>query len=827
MNKKMGKILSVFTLSFCLGLSTVINGGTFHALSSTPSLTASAQTTNATQTNQADELISPTSYEQYLELTTPTDVAVNDGYIAIADGNVIHVYDKTDGVYRSYAHEAYIDESKNHVTKIQFADNGSLFFSDAIPSLHQLNPKTATIDERVTSNLVCSSFLLSGNLIYTGSVASGKSSISKNPLTDLNNSSSLPVVNGIESSAIPILANKEDELFFTKAGDVLYRYLENNPDTREDDEQEILCNFPDTLDSFVITDSVLCCTMDDGFYVYDYTSIVQNRRLPSEALYFKQGNFQKLALYNDRVYAVDGNAVREYSITEGKFTSYEICASSTATNRLNGATDVLFHDDLLITADDGNKRLSVRNENGEYYVIPTATELNGATARFLASTENTVLVCAQSKAYLYDLTTGEKLHVFDFGSNVLTGAVGVYGKYYFTSSGNNGYYVAEKKLPEQNGELSPTEPKWTLSSPATKSGVPQLLASDVYGNLYVVRANQVYRYTAEEFLQTSTGQDLALGTISSAEPIKKLAVDYGGNVYALTASTLLRYEKDSWNETAIPLNQTAVYSDTSAIPLSFTFGVEHNEAYFLYDKDYLFKTDDLNLPTVATIDVNTADENIFNDQSAVFSVVKTKENAILVHFDFETLNGAEYFPYQTLERSSASRTALKIGETDDYYVLAEYDEEERKYQTYLVKASYCEPLSENDYLIEYDQTAGNEKYGYLTNAVNVYKFPYLTSLLTLDKLEKNAKIQILGEITELDHDYYRVKYVTEQGEKTGYVPKAYVLDFDGSTPETEEYVLNGNPADSDAVWRFAYIVCGFLAICILTDYLILRKKPKD
>jgi hypothetical protein len=99
--------------------------------------------------------------------------------------------------------------------------------------------------------------------------------------------------------------------------------------------------------------------------------------------------------------------------------------------------------------------------------------------------------------------------------------------------------------------------------------------------------------------------------------------------------------------------------------------------------------------------------------------------------------------------------------------------------------------------------------------------------MTVQELAKNQKIKLLGEITQLDNDYYLVECETENGKLIGYLPQAFVTEFDGSTPETEKHALDSAPADTDMIWRLAYLICGFLAICILSDYLILRKDSNN
>lgn len=88
-------------------------------------------------------------------------------------------------------------------------------------------------------------------------------------------------------------------------------------------------------------------------------------------------------------------------------------------------------------------------------------------------------------------------------------------------------------------------------------------------------------------------------------------------------------------------------------------------------------------------------------------------------------------------------------------------------------------------------------------------------------------MRVLGEITRLDHDYYQVEVVDGEGNATGvtgYVPKAYVSETDGLPPTSENVIFGATDDNGDAIWRLAYLLLGFAAICILVDFLILRKK---
>ena len=743
-----------------------------------------------------NELVMPTSPEQYLALTAPTDVAVNERYTAISDGNIIYVYDSNLGFYREYAHENY------KVAKMQFSDAGTLYFADETAKLYQLNPQTASLIT-TESTLHCSTFALSGNEIYYSIVAGNVSRLFKAPLTDIDNEEMLQTPDVISDTVFSVC---NEEIFYTHSGQFLLKY----PSVGDPS----IAFFQNVLTSVVATPSYFYCADVTGtFYVYDFIDLYAQKG-NAEPLFQAEGNFSKLALFDEYVYAIDGSSVRQYSIKDEQFTDFEICSSSASENRLNGATDITLHQDQLITADQGNNRISIKNPDGSYKTISTANELNGEQIQTLTATENTVLISVEHSAYLYDLESGLFLKKFDFGETKLAGVAGVYGKYYFVTNAN-GYYVAKE-----------TENVWTLSSPVTKSGAsPTYLTQDVYGFLYVARAGNLYKYDEQGFLEKENAGEL-LHSIPATT--KKITVDYSGNAYIQTTDgKIVRYANGSYGEVSI--SGSNVYSHASPSLTSFTFGVEENETYLLFNGNYIVKTPSFELPTVKTIRVNDLADKVFQETSADFSVVKTTSTALLVEIDFNTLQNATYFPYLSLERAKTERTALELGKTQNgektYRLLAEYDQAQGQYRTYLVLDEQCVTLDESEYMSLFD--ASTLQYGYTTNRVHLYKFPYLTSLMTVTQLDKNAKVVLLGEITQLDHDYYLVSVQTADGEKIGYVPKAYVTDFDGSTPTPEEHLLGGEQAETDMVWRLAYILCGLLAICVLTDYLILRKKPTD
>lgn len=789
MEKKNGKILicsAVLSLSILGGIT---------ALQPTKPAKADEFVTPM-PTVYTSELVMPTSKEQYLDLTAPSDVAVNERYTAISDENIIYIYDSVLGFYRKYAHENY------KIAKMQFSDSGSLYFADETAKLYQLNPQTAQLDSP-DALLHCSSFSLSGSDIYYSIVAGNVSRLFKSPLTDVNAEEMLSTPEIVSDAVFSVC---DEEIFYTHSGQFLLKYPSVGDPT--------VAFFQNVLTSVVATPSYFyCADVTGAFYVYDFIDLYAEKG-NAEPVFTAHGNFSKLAYFDGYVYAIDGSSVRQYSVKDENFTDFEICSSSSSENRLNGATDLILYEGKIITADQGNERISVKNADGSYQIISTADKLPSGQTQTLTATSDTVLVAVEKSAYLYDLASGTLLQEFHFGENKLMGVAGVYGKYYFVTNAN-AYYVAEQ-----------TDDNWTLSTPVTKSGAsPTHLATDVYGNLYVARAGNLYKYDETGFLEKENAGELLYSIPATT---KKIAIDYAGNAYIHTTDDkVFRYTNVGHGK--IYVNGSNVYSSTDPVFTSFAFGVEENETYLLFNGNYIVKTDSFELPTVKKIAVNGLDSKCFEESSAEFAVAKTSPTALLVEIDFNALNGSTYFPYLSYDRATAPHTALELGKTQvgekTYRLLAEYDQTQGKYSTYLVLDEQCATLDESEYMTTFDQTA--PQYGYTTNSVHLYKFPYLTSLMTVIRLNKNDKVLLLGEITQLDHDYYLVSVQTTDGEKTGYIPKEYITDYDGSTPTPNDHLLGGTPAETDMIWRLGYIVCGLLAICVLVDYLILRKKPND
>lgn len=766
---------------------------------------ANADNANGAAAQVQDGLISPQSYEEYLSLSSPSSVTVCEGYTAITDGKDIYVYDRAENEYFCYTHT-------ENVSKVQFDNWENLYFLDvsAEAKLFTLSISALKADEeqKTTEQLSpASAFLIEDDALYYTMVIMGNTTIYQSSLSDLS-APKTPVLSGLTNETRLLCYN--DELYYTQLND-LYKVTENGG--------YHITHFNFLLQSVCVENDLFVCTSADGdLYAYDMRELShKNNAIDAQLLLYAEGDYLSLSAYNEKVYAVHGKGVKEIDTLEKAFTGYEICSTSTAEHRIGNAQTCVLAGDKLWIVDEGNARLSV------YDVKKKAFERSIATTfpiSHIAATETSVLVASDTTAAVYSLqedSYGTQTALFnDFTS--LTGVCEVYGKYYLIA-------------PTQAFTLTKTsEGGWERSSPISVNTAPTGITADVQGNLYILSDKTVYLYTESGLLSSTSTQNKI---ITASHTIDGLWTDYEGGVYILTQNQVKKYVKNElgkYEQTTdvFPTHKAYVYGEDGYTPTlnCLAMGVEENAVYMLCDNGYITCSTAFNLPTVKTIAVDGADQSVFENASAQFEVVSTAKNALFVEFDLQRLQGETYFPYLSYSRKSEQRTALKIGETADYFLLAVFNESEASYQNFLVRKGDCTPLSQNEYLTVYPLQ--EQKTGYVSSSVSLYKFPYLESslLASANPVARGEAITVIGEISHLDFDYYQVSYLTANGTQTGYIPKAFISDFAATPPQTQTDVFGEEVADTDSVRRLTILLLTFAVICILTDFLLLRKKDE-
>lgn len=783
----------------------------------------------------AEQLILPTDYEQYLPLSSPTDVAVCDDFTAIADGNVIYVYNRNENVYRKYEHNANVPEF-NTVANLEFSANCDLYFLDGNALMYMIEWETlSSISEPIVTKadfptFFCNAFILQGEDLYFAVSSESSAHLSRTTLGAPNASTATPIVSNLSKG--PAIAYYDGTLYYTDSNG----YFLHKISLEENSEPTEVCAFPSAISSLAVNgDEIFISNDKNDFYVYNRITLNGTATNVQPIAQDSQGSYKAICSHEEYVYVIRDRSVRQYEVGKG-FTDYEISADSASPHRLQGATNVTLYADKLYIADGGNNRISVYDSKANGY----ATYATPAPASFIAAQGNTILAANDSHAWLIDTNAPEAdPQSFRGFQGNLIGAVAVHGTYYLVTANNVYYSIAYLPSQGENGE-SGEEYAWQLTDGIQKTNQisPGLLATDVYGNLYVAAGNDVYKIRESEiFTADAYGAEILSHLPANPE---KLTVDLNENVYVLKEGIIHAYaydsQKDEYASNAAQTSLAAqlVYGQTDeTLVNSFAMDVCENKTYVLYAGNFIASTDRLQLPTVKTITTEQLEQQVFADGNAEFKVVETAANAFLIEFDLALWNefclqgGQPYFPYLSHGRRTQSATALLLGTAGEYSVLAIFNRESHKYENYLTKTRYyVTEKAENEYLVTY--STQEEKTGYLTNAVTLYKYPYLTPLLQVTELTKNQAVTLIGEVTDLDYSYYKIRFTDENGtEQIGFIPQGYINLFDGTPNPSETTTYRETAPNKDSARRLLFLLLGAGAVCILTNLLLLHRRNKD
>ncbi len=770
-------------------------------------VTAQAETTQ-TETIQTTsgapsaKLLSPVDYKQYLALDDPAAIAAYGDDFAVADGKTLYIYDSAKVTYEAYSHEYNLAE-------LRYDENGALYFSDESGEIYRMTNGTPQ-----SLDIICSTFLVKNGYLYYAITTQTTSLYAYN----LTAKTKVLLKSGILGAATPLAYGK----------DGLYYFAENalhalQPQTKE--ERTISCNNFSIAAMAFIDDSLFCGTTDDGtFFVYNYNELCAcGDFAKATPVFMNKADHRTLCASEGFAYVLQNTDVKRFSAyaEDPAFDDFEICAASAAHGRLRDATALCLNGDLLFIADEGNARISVYDTaTDEFCLIPVE---HGRSATYLASVGDTLLVASASEVVVYDLVYNlskggyseefrETVDTASYGK--IIGAVVVYDQYYLLTDKNVCFEISEA-----NGA-------WNSERHDGKTSLarcPVAFTADAYGSLYVLYDNHaVYRFSESELRSAEAGVKIA----DNFPTTDRIATDYNSALYALADDGLHKFIADgngTYAETAhYALRYDLVYDETQRV-VAFVFGSTKNETFLLYDGDYLVKTDELELPVIQPVPVTDAVRDVFAKNTGTITQVTVRAEALLIETDINALSDVTEFPQLAFRHCPKERAALCLAEADGYLLLIFSDGTDDV--AYLVAASDCETITETDYrtpLSEADCFTG-----YLTNDVPLYKYPYMNGELSLAKLSRDKTVYVVAELRISEHKYYEVRYETETGEQTGYLPSAYVTDFDPTPMQAETITVGKQATAQDSVWRFVYLLLGTGAICILVDFLLLRKDKND
>ena len=699
-------------------------------------------------------LFLPESYEQYLELNAPRDVAVSQNYIAVADGTTLYLYKRGEkSAYRSYT-------ANDIIPKIQFAGE-RLYFTVRGTSNSFWYYDCALGEATRVDNLNCSTFLIVENTLYTA-VIGGEMTLARRSLDRLEEKGEH--LGTLKTGTEPWLAWADNTLYCVVDG-IIYC-----PDEEGHFNEATGYYISDYQQSSGI--SSVC---SDGAYLY----------FSSPAGFFRRGTAPEdepvllssarelcgvtaLTRQDGTFWCVSGTSVHEIAVSESAaaFTDYEIAAASDSPNRISQAADTVRAGELLVIADSGNNRVNVYHfGTGEFTALPC----EGSPSH--VATDGSLIACSVGEqVYLCDFAAGERSFTSaQLAGTDVAGLCVLYGKtYYVKGNGTRGVV---------DGASVETQTR------------PTGLAADLYGNLYVSYSEgTAKRFTEEDFLTAGhAGEDTAVAVPANA---LSLRADFEGNLYYLSDGTLYRN-----GERFASFSGSFVYAQGAQEPLSFALGFEDDAVYFNFG-NYLVVNDVstqeaegplAGIPTLNEIEEDGARETVFSFHAAEGILCDVAAGSVGISTDlaaFRAETGA-YFPYRGYARTQDVLRGILLASTSEEaggYSLLLFAEQDGSYTARLYRSSCVIPA---------EQTWREEEaQRWITNAVGASYAPCMETALSALTLERGTQVTLLGHFTAPDRDYALIEYVDgTRGTQRGWVPSVYLSALSPVPAEGESYTI--------------------------------------
>lgn len=705
-------------------------------------------------------LFLPASYEEYLPLENPSDVAFSENYIAIADGMNLYVYARENGSeYKLYT------LSSGNIAKIGFHGDDLYFVvrdSDASIRFYRYDYATGSARDM---GFNCSTFLIVGDTLYTATVAGSSTTFAARTLTADGAGEAQPL-GELPTSTTPYLAYADGTilccvdrlLYYPVNGSFAYNQCHN-------------------LSSEASPSLNVTSVCSDGTSLYFSSAAGLFRRgTGSDGTVTRLSDasgLSAMSFVQNSLYCIEGNSVREITVAgdSAAFTSYEITSASDSENRLSGATDMARAGNLLVTADAGNSRVSVYNFQTQSYsvipcdAIPSKVATDGETIAYASGTN--IYTCSYGDTQFTQAEISDQQYMRN-----ISGLACAYGTV---------YYVTE------NGMRGSVGGTMISSTDAPANVTPTGLATDLYGNLYVTYSGdeKARKFTETEFTTagaagTGTGVTVPSGATS-------LEADYQGNLYYLSGGVLYRNGEPFATVSDSDFIWTQDGSAQNAV--SFALGFEDDEVYFNFG-NYLVKSNAgtlADIPTLSEIAVGGARDETFAHHAEDRLLVTVPAGTVGISTDLTALRdeGGETFPYRSYARAAEERQGVFLAETGGWSLVL-FAEGDGTYTAGLYPSSSLAFTDASEYYTASEPTLTR----YVSSSVSVYYAPCLESALAQRQLPRGTQVTLIGTVQTAEFTYALVEFSDDaRTAARGYVPASYLTSIPADLSSGENYTL--------------------------------------
>lgn len=715
---------------------------------------------SAQSDNDDDKLFMPASYEQYLELTNPSDFVISDKYIAIADKKtsektVLYLFDRAENKYKSYD-----VMTTNTVSSLNFYstdDNDYLFFLETGNLVNYISCSTFLKHEKVDV-FSASAMHISGDNIYYA-IQTGKGSnvyftTLSNLLIDVDNVKQINN-NSISTENSPTFSEYNQNVYFSA------------------DNHVYLCSQTEISEKYTTNEAINHFAIfgeNSNCLIYT-TNIVGNIIIGATNKTSLDKNATVVKYYNGYAYFLTSNGILKYDIENEKFTDYEINKYSDSLNRLNAPSDISMYGDKTVIADKGNERVIIYDGENYVAVKTVATPLK---------------VCAGANNFI--VVNGAAIYVYDYSGKLLneTNSININSDVSSATFSIDTYYIISS-----NGSSYSLDDKTIKISDAYSPQIENALSitADLYGNIYVLTSSgQITSYTVSSFLSNAAA---GVSIVRFNSTCKKILVDFNGNIYGLSDSIISIYKNDTVSNKNISF-ENFVYDGENKTAQSFAFSLTDGGVYILSDGFIVIK--EICVSTFKNISADGLYGSVY--QSTPDSknlIVDIPEGSIAINLNITALNAdSSVLPFVSYERLANDESGIVLGVINAGYVVAVYKYTDssssatlpsREYKICLISANnVASPTANTSYFTE------EEKTGYLSSNVNLYRRPLMQDFSKIKILERNTAVSVLGKVSlsenVIDSDYYFVKL---NDGNFGFIPSSFITESVSINLENETF----------------------------------------
>ena len=272
----------------------------------------------AAQESIGAQLLLPETHEQYLDLQDPSDIAENEEYIAIADGNKIWLYDKAEKSYTSYT-----QQDADSVTSLNFyTESGEtlLYFAADMSGSNPIlwisceSPAQA-VETQIKS---CATFLIYGTDVYFANAQNSVFYTTMSARDILAPAGDGNITPGSEASNLtPSFAEYGGKVYFSWNKNI---FLAN----KNNSSQHASATY--NISSFAFTEQG-CYYLSTEGYLYK-----QGGSPDVRVSTMQESEFSKIC-NTKQIYLICGSCLRAFSPQTEEYTGYEIARYSDSVNR--------------------------------------------------------------------------------------------------------------------------------------------------------------------------------------------------------------------------------------------------------------------------------------------------------------------------------------------------------------------------------------------------------------------------------------------------------------------------------------------------------------